>query len=192
MNRKIKERRLKNVIFSQEKTVIQIPDKVSPALCLDLDGTVRKSKSGKFINGPDDINLFSGVEQRIWDYRNKGFLIFGITNQGGVAYGLKSPADYMTEIEATLALFDKNPFHIIKSCYHHPGGKVEPYNHRSLLRKPNIGMLALCEAEAWEMGYIIAWDDSIFVGDRPEDQQCAENAGIAFQWEDDFFGRDKG
>ncbi len=181
---------MKTIIDPQEKTIIQIPDRVSPALCLDLDGTVRKSKSGKFVNGPDDIVLFSGVEQRIWDYRNKGFLIFGITNQGGVAYGLKSPVDHMAEIEATLALFDKNPFHIIKSCYHHPGGKVEPYNHRSLLRKPNIGMLALCEVEAWEMGYIIAWDDSIFVGDRPEDQECAENAGIAFQWEYDFFGRD--
>lgn len=181
---------MKNIIFPQEKTIIQIPDRVSPALCLDLDGTVRYSKSGKFINGPDDIALFRGVEQHIWDYRNKGFLIFGITNQGGAAYGLKSPADHMVEIEATLTLFNKNPFHIIKSCYHHPGGKVEPYNHRSLLRKPNIGMLALCEVEAWEKGYIIAWDDSIFVGDRPEDQQCAENAGIAFQWADKFFGRD--
>lgn len=180
---------MKTVIIPQKKTIIQIPDKVCPALCLDLDGTVRYSKSGKFISGPDDIALFDGVEQQIWSYRNNGYLIFGITNQGGVAYGLKTPASHMAEIDATIALFDQNPFHIIKSCYHHPGGKVEPYNHRSLLRKPNIGMLILCEVEAWEKGYIVEWDNSLFVGDRPEDQKCAENAGIAFQWADSFFGR---
>ncbi len=179
---------MKTVINVTEKTIIQMPDKVLPALCLDLDGTIRYSKSGKFISGPDDIALFEGVEEKIWQYRHNGYLIFGITNQGGVAYGLKTPADNMAEIDATIALFNKNPFHIIKESYHHPNGKVEPYNHRSLLRKPDIGMLVLCEVEAWDKGYIVDWDNSLFVGDRPEDQACAEKAGIAFQWADTFFG----
>ena len=163
--------------------------RVRPALCLDLDGTVRYSKNGKFINHPDDIVLFEGVEEKIWQYRDKDYLVFGITNQGGVAYGFKTPKDNDVELDTMIALFERNPFHIIKSCFHHEKGTTEPYNHRSLLRKPDIGMLALCEVEAWERGYIVDWANSIFVGDRPEDEQCAQNAEIDFRWANDFFDR---
>lgn len=180
---------MKTIIDTNKRTVTLVPDQVRPALCLDLDGTIRYSKNGEFINKPEDVALFEGVESKLWEYRAKGYLIFGVTNQGGVAYGFKSPDDERREIEATLALFFRNPFHFIKSCFHHPAGRVEPYNHRSLLRKPDIGMLALCEVEAFEAGYIVDWDKSLFVGDRPEDEQCAKNAGIAFQWADDFFNR---
>ena len=165
-------------------------NKFAPALCLDLDGTIRYSKNGEFINKPEDVALFDGVESKLWEYRNEGYLIFGITNQGGIAYGFKTREDHYKELDAMLALFSANPFHIIKSCFHHPGGKVEPYNHRSLLRKPDIGMLALCEDESFGGGYIVDWDNSLFVGDRSEDEQCAKNAGIAFQWAYKFFGRD--
>ena len=116
-------------------------------------------------------------------------MIFGISNQGGVAYGFKSELTADAEIAATIDAFKRNPFHIIKQCFHHPEGKVEPYKHRSLLRKPDYGMLALCEFEAFEDGYIVDWDNSIFVGDRPEDRHTAENAGIKFQDAAEFFGR---
>ena len=163
--------------------------KVSPALCLDFDGTIRYSRHGKFINRPADIVLFDGVEEKIWEYRDNGYLIFGITNQGGIAFGIRSVSDDQVILDATRALFKRDPFHIIRVCYHHPDGKFEPYNHRSLLRKPDIGMLALCEADAWEKGHIVDWDASLFVGDRPEDELCSRNAGIGFRWADDFFGR---
>ena len=48
-------------------------------------------------------------------YRDLGYLIFGVSNQGGVAFGIKSPAQEMREVEATCALFQRNPFHIIKT-----------------------------------------------------------------------------
>lgn len=178
-------------IDSKTKTVTVIPEQVRPALCLDLDGTVRYSKSGEFINRPEDVALFDDVEEKLWQYRNEGYLIFGITNQGGVAYGFKSPQNNDAEIEATCNLFKRNPFHVIKSCLHHPKGTQEPYNHRSLLRKPDIGMLVLCEVDAWEEDYIVNWDKSLFVGDRPEDEECARRAGIEFVWAWDFFGRPK-
>lgn len=184
---------MRTIVDTQSKPTFQDPDKIRPALCLDFDGTIRYSKSGKFISEPNDIALFEGVEAKVWEYRKDGFLIFGVTNQGGVAYGIKSVKDDMVQLDATIALFNKNPFHIIQTCYHHPGGRIEPYNHRSLLRKPHIGMLALCEADAWNHGgYIVDWDGSLFVGDRPEDELCSRNAGIAFRWADDFFGREKG
>jgi D-glycero-D-manno-heptose 1,7-bisphosphate phosphatase len=182
---------MKTIIDISKKTIVQIPDQLKPALCLDLDGTVRYSRSGKFINKPEDIVLFERAEEKIWEYRKAGHLIFGITNQGGVAYNLKTPADYEAEIEAMLNLFKANPFHIIKCCFHHENGNAEPYNHRSLLRKPGVGMLVLCEIDAWEKGFIVDWDNSLFVGDRPEDEQCALNANINFQWSNEFFEREK-
>lgn len=166
--------------------------KLAPAVCLDLDGTVRYSRNGEFINKPEDVALFPDVEDVLWRYRHQGFLIFGISNQGGVAFGHKTVIDNIREVEATVDAFFENPFHIIKTCLHHPAGTVEPYCHRSLLRKPEVGMLALCELEAWESGFIVDWDNSLFVGDRPEDEQCAKNAGISFRWANEFFERKPG
>jgi D-glycero-D-manno-heptose 1,7-bisphosphate phosphatase len=160
-----------------------------PALCLDFDGTIRYSKTGKFINQPEDVVLFEGVEGKIWEYRNQGYMIFGITNQGGVAFGYKTVEGHELEIQRTLELFNENPFHLIQSSYGHPDGTVQPYNHTSLLRKPYYGMLVLCEIEAKELGVLIDWPNSIFVGDRPEDKACAESAGLKFIGADDFFGR---
>lgn len=168
---------------------MQTEYQIKPALCLDFDGTIRRSKKEKFIRGPWDIELFPGVEQRIWEYRERGFLICGITNQGGVAFGLKTVAGVEQEIEATLDLFNRNPFHLVQAAYLHPDGSKAPCNHRSLLRKPDYGMLAVCEHEAWQLDVVIDWDQSLFVGDREEDAACAQAARITFQHADVFFKR---
>lgn len=163
--------------------------KIAPALCLDLDGTIRYSRNGKFINKPADIALFPDVEAKLWEYRDIGWLILGLSNQGGVAYGILSPTDEAVGLKTTFDLFERNPFHIVKSCYHHPKGKLEPYCHESLLRKPHIGMLALCEFEVFNLGWVIDWPGSLMVGDRDEDHLCALRAEIKFLWAWEFFGR---
>lgn len=162
--------------------------KVVKALCLDFDGTIRRSKSGAtFIKNFNDIELMPGIEKLIWRYRNLGWLVCGISNQAGVAHGFKLPIEIESEMDTTLKLFgDNHPFHFVKWCYHDGKGTIEPYNHRSLGRKPNIGMLYETEVEAYQNGYIIDWDNSLFVGDRPEDEECAKNAGIPFKHIDEF------
>lgn len=160
-----------------------------PALCLDFDGTIRYSKSGqKFIQGPDDIALYPGVEAKLWEYRENGFLICGVSNQGGVAFMIRPQSAIEAEMDATLALFERNPFHAVKWCLHHPKGKHPALGHRSLMRKPDIGMLVMHEFEMFNAGYIIDWANSLFVGDREEDQECANRADIAFEWAGAFFG----
>lgn len=164
---------------------------LTPALCLDLDGTVRYSKNGnRFIEGPSDVAIYSDVESKLWQFRDNGWLIFGISNQGGVAFGHKTWDDAQEEVKTMCFLFAQNPFHSVQQCFHHEGGTVEPYCHRSLFRKPHTGMLAWCEYEAFGSGFIVDWDNSLFVGDRPEDQECAANAGISFQWANVFFERE--
>lgn len=158
-----------------------------PAIILDLDGTVRRSKSGKeFITGPDDIELMPGIEERLMIFHAGGYVVAGASNQGGVAYGFKSQAQAIAEMNATAALFKANPFHIIKMCYFMEDGNTFPYNHRSLSRKPDYGLLVLIEMEAYMYGHIIDWNKSLFVGDRPEDKQCAANARIQYMDINDF------
>lgn len=172
----------------EEPTKSTSNKEVKPALCLDLDGTVRRSKSGAtFIKNIEDIELMPNIEKIIWKYKQMGWLVLGITNQAGVAHGFKTPQEINNEIKATMDLFVKCPFDIVKGCYHDAKGKVEPYNHRSLCRKPDIGSLAIMELEVFkDLGVVIDWDNSLFVGDRPEDEQCAKNAGIKFRHIDSF------
>lgn len=161
--------------------------KLAKALCLDIDGTVRRSKSGTtFIKDAYDIELIPGVEKIIMRYVEMDYLVLGVTNQAGVAHGFKLAVEIEQEMEATLELFKFSPFHLIRACLHDAKGKVEPYNHRSLCRKPDIGALAMMEEECFHMGYIIDWDNSLFVGDRPEDEECAKRAGIPFRHIDHF------
>lgn len=164
-------------------------------LCLDLDGTVRRSKSGKtFIEGPDDIELIPGIYERIWKYNDEGWLIIYFTNQGGIAHGFKTEEQVRDEINATLELLEREDANQGKyaPCWEHflcpyqDGGKVEKYSFRSLARKPDYGMLMLAEAHLVEEGFFPDWDNSLFVGDRPEDEECAKRAGIPFMHIDEF------
>lgn len=165
---------------------------VQPAYIFDLDGTIRRSKSGaKFPAGVDDIELFPDVETKLWELRDQGGYIVAATNQGGVAYGFRTEAQVDAELDRTVNLFKKNPFYQIHATLTHPKGSVFPYNTVSLLRKPHYGMLVSAEISAWKNYVLIDWPKSVMVGDRLEDKQTAENAdvGITFQWAWDFFGR---
>lgn len=164
-------------------------------LCLDLDGTVRRSKSGKpFIKGPDDIEIIPGMYERIWKYNDEGWLVIYVTNQGGVAYGFKTEERAIEEVETTLVLLERedakqgrfSPCWEYLICPFQEGGKEQEYSFRSLSRKPGYGMLVIAEQSLVEEGFIPDWDNSLFVGDRPEDEQCAKSAGIPFMWAHDF------
>lgn len=155
-------------------------------LCLDLDGTVRQSKSGKtFIEGPDDVELIPGMKEWILHYRSLGYLVYGISNQGGIAHGFKTHAQVEAEMKATLRQLDMGFVNLLY-CPFDQKGKVDGYNFRSLSRKPNYGMLVLVEFDLHRLQHIPDWDNSLFVGDRPEDEECAKSAGIPFMWAHDF------
>lgn len=160
-------------------------------LCLDLDGTIRRSKSGKtFIEGPDDIELIPGVKDLVWKYYSDGWFVVGITNQGGIAHGFKTEEQVAEESNATAILLrgDANeyPIHRMLACPEDAKGKVEPYNWRSLCRKPDYGMLVMVEHHLNKRDKYPDWDNSLFVGDRPEDEECARSAGVPFMWAHDF------
>lgn len=159
---------------------------VKPALVLDLDGTVRFSKSGEFISGPEDVGIFEDVAPVLKKYERKGYYIIGVTNQGGVAFGHKTAdqeREERWEVNELLPMFE-----YIYAAHSMPGGKP-PLHMRSLFRKPAHGLLARAEYDAMKWGWLIDWDNSIVVGDSEDDRMLAASAGTMFRWADDFFGR---
>lgn len=75
---------------------------------LDLDGTLRHTISGEtFTNRPDDQQPMPGALAATEYLSLIGFILIGITNQGGVPAGHKRMEDAIEEQKITLELFPK-------------------------------------------------------------------------------------
>jgi D-glycero-D-manno-heptose 1,7-bisphosphate phosphatase len=153
-----------------------------PILYCDLDGTIRwgKDELGRFVNGPDDVHVFDEVPDLLWRYKKLGWRIVGVSNQGGIALGhmtMEVCAAAMLETQRqTRDAFDK-----IAWCSHFPTAE-DPEMAVCWCRKPRPGLVieaALMLAEK-HRGEIYPPHLGLFVGDRPEDAACAENAGLRF------------
>lgn len=156
-----------------------------PLLWLDLDSTVRKGydELGRFVNGPEDVEVFPEAVTMMRQEKSNGGRIVGVTNQGGIALG------HVDEVDVDKAIIETNRqaeflFDLIMMCMHHPS--VDP----CWCRKPQIGMLTKAELLLYRRyGEQYPHDEMLFVGDRPEDEECARNAGIAFQWAHEWRAR---
>lgn len=164
---------------------------MSKIIFFDLDGTLRQTKSGKtFINQPEDQKPIEGTQKALAYYQEKGFLLIGITNQGGVAAGHKTLESAIEEQRITLKLFPQLSEIFFctnysgESCWQLSDGNVpldfgapRAGNGTAIsCRKPGHGMLLVAARPLAEL------KDCWMIGDRPEDQQCAEAAGVKFVW----------
>ena len=162
-------------------------EKATKLLVLDLDGTVRAGKDeiGRFVNGPDDVFIFPEALTRMRAWKKAGGRIIAVSNQGGIALGhvtMTACALAMQKThDLTEHLFDKIAF-----CRHHPDA-IDPEYARCWCRKPSPGLLieaALSLAHANREFYPPYM--GLFVGDRPEDQECARLSGFPFMWAQDW------
>lgn len=145
------------------------------AVFFDLDGTIRKTKSGKVCpNHPDDQVVMEGRYEKIWELKNKGYKIVGVTNQGGIGLGYMTEAkckDILKDLDKKLdGAFDKILYAPARPDANHP------------MTKPNPGMI---HAAAKDLN--INLKKSIMVGDMDTDKKAAENAGVKFKWSHEFF-----
>lgn len=154
-----------------------------PILFLDLDGTVRKGfdELGRFVNTAEDVELFPRMVERLLSWKQKGYRLVGVTNQGGIATGQVSLDNVQAAIVRTQVLVN-GLFDGIYMCQHHPDAH-DPEMANCFCRKPKMGMLVMAQTDLSE-----AYPDEIYpphlmmmVGDRDEDRKCAESAGVKFQ-----------
>jgi histidinol-phosphate phosphatase family protein len=156
-------------------------DRAVSVLYLDLDGTVRKGfdELGRFVNSWKDVEVFPEVPQLMKSYKDKGWRIVAISNQGGISLGhmsMETCAKAMLETQKQcFNLFDKMLW-----CMHHPEAK-DPEFAICWCRKPRAGLVveaAILLGKQFPEYYPPHL--ALFVGDRPEDKGCAEAANIKF------------
>ena len=162
-------------------------EKMTPVLYLDLDGTVRMGydELGHFVNSPDDVHVFQGVPELLQMYKQLGWRIVGISNQGGIAKGLldmKVCQEAMAETQRQSGFaFDK-----VAWCIHHPDAP-EPEMATCWCRKPRIGLIVEAALElAAQYGEIYPPHLGLFVGDLESDKETAANANLNFMWAKDW------
>lgn len=158
-----------------------------PVLYLDLDDTVRHGfdTAGKFVNGPEDVVVFDGVPELLATYKQAGWRIIGVSNQGGIALGHMTLATCAAAMVRTQKL-SGDAFDKIAWCQHHPNAS-DPEMARCWCRKPRAGLLidaalALSQESRARFGRYEIYPPhmALMVGDRPEDRGAAEAANVDF------------
>ena len=155
---------------------------------LDLDRTLRETASGKtFINEPTDQQPIEGTQKALAYYQSKGFILIGITNQGGVAAGHKSLESAIEEQRITLELFPELPEIFMctsydgQTCCSVSKDQINEFgstDSKISCRKPGAGMILV----ALQGFYTVNIENCWMIGDRPEDEACAAAAGVKFVW----------
>lgn len=133
----------------------------------DRDGVINEDTG--YVYKKEDFRFCEGIFDLLTLLKSSDYLLLVITNQSGINRGYYTESDlhtlhhFMQEtIKQTLGFgFDK-----IYHCPHTP-------EQLCTCRKPQIGMI-----EQASKDFSINIQQSLFIGDRITDMQCAQNAGI--------------
>lgn len=143
-------------------------DEKKPALFLDRDGVINIEKN--YLHKQEDFEFIDGIFDLCHFYQEKGYLIFVVTNQSGIARGYYSEVDFVNLTFWMIDAFASKGIEItqVYHCPHHPdiSGECE-------CRKPHPGMLLKAGKE-----FNIDFENSLLVGDSERDIEAAHNAGV--------------
>jgi D-glycero-D-manno-heptose 1,7-bisphosphate phosphatase len=148
--------------------------KRKPAVFWDRDGTLIPDWG--YLGDPSRVRLFSGAARALALLKKRGFLLFVVTNQSGVARGY-FPEKAVGKVHRRLQDLlrpsgaDMDGFFY---CPHYPGGKVKSYGRVCGCRKPKPGMIRRAARR-----FPIDLSRSYMVGDKVDDLLLAEKARLA-------------
>lgn len=145
-----------------------------PALFLDRDGVINIDKG--YVSQPAEFEFVEGAPQAIAAFNQRGWYVFVVTNQSGIARNYYTEDDMHALhgwMEARLseagARIDR-----IYHCPYHEEGENPRYRKDSIDRKPKPGMLLRALSE-----FPVKREASFLIGDKDTDIQAARAAGIA-------------
>ena len=144
-----------------------------PALFLDRDGVINVDRN--YIYRVEDFVWIEGAADMIRTFNDKGWWVFVVTNQSGIARGLYTEEqmqtlhDWMTiELEKHGARIDR-----IYHCPFHEEGTIARYTKDSYDRKPKPGMLIRAMTD-----FPVIKERSFLIGDKQADLDAAQAAGV--------------
>jgi D,D-heptose 1,7-bisphosphate phosphatase len=157
-----------------EQALAEIPQmRERPAAFLDRDGVLNVDHG--YVHRPRDLTWIPGAVDAVKWLNDRGYYVFVITNQAGVARGYFTEDD-VRRFHAHLAgeLRDAGAsIDDFRFCPHHPEATVTSYRAACHWRKPQPGMI-LDLLQHWP----IVIHRSFVIGDRSSDIEAAAAAGI--------------
>lgn len=143
------------------------------AVFFDRDGTLNVNTD--YLYKKEDFIWMPDAVEAIKYANDHGYLVIVVTNQSGVARGYYTEEDVKLLHEWMNQELKKKGAHIdaFYYCPYHTKGTVPEYTKDSEDRKPKPGMVLKAIKD-----YDIDPKQSIMIGDKPLDVECAENAGI--------------
>lgn len=155
----------------------QAPPRTRRGLLLDVDGTLRVTRSGaKYPTDPADVELLPNRRAVLERYREEGYALFFISNQSGIASG-------RTNRQAVEACFDRTVELLglavteVAYCPH------QAFPIACFCRKPMPGMAVMLMER-----YELSLDDLIIVGDMKSDADLAAGLNARYVDAKEFFG----
>ncbi len=139
------------------------------AVFFDRDGTINSDEGHYYIYKKEDFVFNPGVIEGMKRLADAGYLLFIVTNQGGVAKGLYTEAevedlhDYMCGVLTQKGIEIKKVYY----CPHHDSISA------CTCRKPEPGMIIQAIEE-----FDISTTESYMIGDSKRDMEAAFAAGI--------------
>ncbi|MFM7730876.1 MAG: D-glycero-alpha-D-manno-heptose-1,7-bisphosphate 7-phosphatase [Flavobacteriales bacterium] len=137
-------------------------------LFLDRDGVINHDP-GDYTMSADDFILLPDTLSALKCAQDKGYLIIIITNQGGIAKGLYTH-EAVAEMHAMLRSACQNVGVEITDIFYSPH---HPDFGNSLTRKPHSLLMERAIAR-----YHIDASQSVMIGDRQRDLDCANQVGV--------------
>jgi D-glycero-D-manno-heptose 1,7-bisphosphate phosphatase len=140
------------------------------ALFLDRDGVINKEVG--YLYRIEDFEFIEGAVEACGWFKEAGYLLIVITNQGGIARGYYTEEDFHTLNRWMLERFQRSgiPIDGVYFSPYHPLHGQGRYKQDSFCRKPNPGLILKAQVD-----FGIDLSSSILVGDKESDIE----AGLA-------------
>jgi D-glycero-D-manno-heptose 1,7-bisphosphate phosphatase len=146
-----------------------------PAAFFDRDGVLNEDTG--YPHRPEDLRWIPGAKRAVRLFNERGWWVFVVTNQSGVArglYGLDAVERFHAAMQAELAV-EGARVDAFYACPWHPEATVDAWRHPDHPdRKPNPGMLLRAMTE-----HQVDRGPSMLIGDRDSDLEAARRAGVA-------------
>lgn len=147
--------------------------KKRPAVFFDRDGVLNLDRG--YLYKTEELEWMPGAIEAIKLLYDRGYFVFVVTNQSGVARGFFEEEDvyalhsYMAEeVEKHNAVI-----HSFYFCPHHPEGETEKYRKACKCRKPLPGLIEQA-CQEWPVDLAA----SFLIGDMQRDLDAAKAVGI--------------
>lgn len=144
-----------------------------PALFLDRDGVINIDRG--YVDRVANWQWVAGAPDCIANFKARGWYVFVVTNQSGIAFDHYSEAD-MDQVHAHMhAGLEAHGTCVdaVYSCPFHPEGTNAQFRKDSYDRKPGPGMLLQAMAD-----FPVKREASFLIGDKPTDIAAAHAAGV--------------